>query len=91
LPVVVALYSGIDEERRNDMRIVRPVFTGMALAIAGIMAISIAGAAHAKTKKHHETSTAQSQPEVLPSDERFGTDRQLQGRFYKRQKAHKHR
>jgi hypothetical protein len=73
------------------MRIVRPVFTGMALAIAGIMTFTMADTALAKTKKHHETSTAQPQPEVQPlyvqrwhvqpSDVRSGADRQLQGRF----------
>jgi hypothetical protein len=69
------------------MRIVRPVFTGMALAIAGIVTFSMADTALAQTKKQDQTSTAQSQP--VPSDQRFGTDRQLQGRFYKRQKTHK--
>jgi hypothetical protein len=74
----------------TDMGIVRPALSGMALAIAGIMTLSIADTALAKTKKHQETSTEQSQPQVLPSDQRFGTDRQLQGRFYKRHKTHKH-
>jgi hypothetical protein len=77
------------------MRIVRSVFTGMALAIAGVMTFSMSDTALAKTKKHHETFTAQPQPEVLPlylpsyvhpwyvqpSDVRSGADRQLQGRF----------
>jgi hypothetical protein len=71
----------------NVMRIVTPLFTGMALAIAGIMTFSTAGTGLAQTKKQDETSTAQAQPK--PSDQRFGTDRQLQGRFYKRQKTHK--
>ena len=72
------------------MRIVRPALTGMALAIAGIMTLSVADTALAKTKKHQETSTEQSQTQAVPSDQRFGTDRQLQGRFYKRHKTHKH-
>jgi hypothetical protein len=78
------------------MRIVRPVFTGMALAIAGIMAFSMSHTALAKTKKHHEAFTAYPEPEmqplyvqpsymrpwyVQPSDVRSGADRQLQGRF----------
>jgi hypothetical protein len=73
------------------MRVVRPVFTGMALAIAGTMTFSMTDAALAKTKRHQETSTAQPQPEVRPlyvhpwyvqpSDVRSGADRQLQGRF----------
>jgi hypothetical protein len=42
----------------------------------------------AKTKK--ETSTAQSQPQVQSSEVHSGADRQLQGRFYKRHKTHKH-
>ena len=71
------------------MRIVRLAFTGMALAIAGLVTFSLADTALAKTKKHQET-TEQSQPQVLPSDQRFGTDRQLQGRFYKRHRTHKH-
>jgi hypothetical protein len=50
----------------NDMRIVRPVFTGMALVIAGIMTFDMADTALAKTKEHEETSTAQSQPQVQP-------------------------
>jgi hypothetical protein len=70
------------------MRIVRPALTGMALAIAGIMTFSVADTALAKTKKHQETSTEQSQTQALPSDQRFGTDRQLQGRFYKRHRTH---
>jgi hypothetical protein len=70
------------------MRVVRPVSTGMALAIAGMMTFSIADTALAKTKKHHEETSA-TQSQVLPSDQRFGTDRQLQGRFYKRHKTHK--
>jgi hypothetical protein len=53
------------------------------------MTFSVADTAFAKTKKHQETSTEQSGPQVLPSDQRFGTDRQLQGRFYKRHKTHK--
>ena len=71
------------------MRIVRPVFTGMALAIAGIMTFSMADTALAKTKKHQETSTEQSQTQVQSSEVRSGADRQLQGRFYKRHKTHK--
>ena len=71
------------------MRIVRPVFNGMALAIAGVMTFSMADTALAKTKKHEETSTAQSQPQVRPSDVHSGADRQLQGRFYKRHKTQK--
>ena len=69
------------------MRTVRRAFTGMALAIAGITTLSMADTALAQTQKQDQTSTAHSQP--LPSDQRFGTDRQLQGRFYKRQKTHK--
>jgi hypothetical protein len=71
------------------MRVLRPVLTGMALAIAGIMTFSMADTALAQTKKQDQTSTAQSHPQAVPSDQRFGTDRQLQGRFYKRQKTHK--
>lgn len=71
------------------MRIMRPVFTG-ALAIAGIMTFSMADEALAKTKKHQETSTTQSQPpQVQSSEVHSGADRQLQGRFYKRHRAHK--
>jgi hypothetical protein len=68
------------------MRIVTPVFTGMTLAVAGIMTFGTADTALAQTQKQDQTSTAHSQP--VPSDQRFGTDRQLQGRFYKRQKTH---
>jgi hypothetical protein len=71
------------------MRIVRPVFTGMALAIAGIVTFSMADTALAQTKKQDQTSTSTAQSQPVPSDQRFGTDRQLQGRFYKRQKTHK--
>jgi hypothetical protein len=71
------------------MRIVKPAFTGMALAIAGITTFSMADTALAQTQKQSQTSAAHSQP--VPSDQRFGTDRQLQGRFYKRQKTHKHK
>jgi hypothetical protein len=80
------------------MRVVRPrpVSTGVALAIAAIMTFSMADTSLAKTKKHHETATAQPQPYVQPyyvqpsyvqpwyvqpSDVRSGADRQLQGRF----------
>lgn len=73
----------------NDMRIVRTVFTGMALAIAGVMTFSMADTALAKTKKHEETSTTQSPPQVQSSEVRSGADRQLQGRFYKRHKTRK--
>jgi hypothetical protein len=66
------------------MRIVRPVFTGMALAIAGIMTFSMADTALAKTKKQE-----QAQPQVQSSEVHSGADRQLQGRFYKRHKTHK--
>jgi hypothetical protein len=69
------------------MRIMGPAFTAMALAIAGITTFSMADTALAQTQKQDQTSTAHSQP--VPSDQRFGTDRQLQGRFYKRQKTHK--
>ena len=69
------------------MRIVRPVFTGMALAIAGIMTFSMADTALAKTKKQQETST--SPPQVQSSEVHSGADRQLQGRFYKRHRTHK--
>jgi hypothetical protein len=69
------------------MRIMGPAFTGMALAITGITALSMADTALAQTQKQDQTSTAHSPP--VPSDQRFGTDRQLQGRFYKRQKTHK--
>lgn len=71
------------------MRIVRPVFTGMALAIAGIMTFSMADAAFAKTKKDQNTSATQSQPQVQSSEVHSGADHQLQGRFYKRHKTHK--
>jgi hypothetical protein len=64
------------------MRIVTPVFTGMALAIAGIMTFSMADTALAKTKKQE-----QSQPQVQSSEVHSGADRQLQGRFYKRHKT----
>jgi hypothetical protein len=57
------------------MNIVKPVLTGMAIAIAATMTF---GAANAKTKKHEEAT----QTEVRPSD-LGGSDRQLQGRFYK--------
>jgi hypothetical protein len=76
-----------DKDWRNAMHIVRPVFTGMALAIAGIMTFSMADTALAKTKK--QTSTEQSQPQVQSSEVRSGADRQLQGRFYKRHKTQK--
>jgi hypothetical protein len=69
------------------MRIMGPAFTGMALAIAGITTFSMADTALAQSQKQDQTSTVHSQP--VPSDQRFGTDRQLQGRFYKRQKTHK--
>jgi hypothetical protein len=69
------------------MRIMGRAFTGMALAIAGITTFSMADTALAQSQKQDQTSTARSQP--VPSDQRFGTDRQLQGRFYKRQKTHK--
>jgi hypothetical protein len=62
----------------------------MALAIAGIMTFSMADTALAKTKKQQETSAAQSQPQVQSSEVHSGADRQLQGRFYKRHKTHKH-
>jgi hypothetical protein len=73
------------------MRIMKPVFTGMALAIAGMMTFAMADAALAKTKKQQDTSAAQSQstPQVQSSETHSGADRQLQGRFYKRHKAHK--
>ena len=64
------------------MNIVKPVLTGMALAIAATMTF---GPADAKTKKHDD-SAAQTN-EVRPSD-LGGSDRQLQGRFYK--SSHKH-
>jgi hypothetical protein len=73
----------------ENMRIVRPLFAGMALAIAGIMTFSMADAALAKTKRHQETFTAQSQPQVQSSEVHSGADRQLQGRFYKRHRTHK--
>ena len=69
------------------MRVVRPVSTGMALAIAGMMTFSMADIALAKTKKREETSTTQ--PQVQSSEVRSGADRQLQGRFYKRHKTQK--
>ena len=68
------------------MRVVKPVFTGMALAIAAIMTFSMADTALAKTKKQQDTST---QPQVQSSEVHSGADRQLQGRFYKRHKTHK--
>jgi hypothetical protein len=60
------------------MNIVKPVLTGMALAIAATLTFS---GADAKTKKHEESS-ATSTSEARPSD-LGGSDRQLQGRFYK--------
>jgi hypothetical protein len=66
------------------MRIVKPVLTGIALAIAGIMTFSMADTALAKTKKQE-----QSPPQVQSSEVHSGADRQLQGRFYKRHKTHK--
>jgi hypothetical protein len=68
------------------MRIMRPVFTGMALAIAGIMTFSMADGALAKTKKQQDTSA---QTQVQSSETHSGADRQLQGRFYKRHRTHK--
>jgi hypothetical protein len=65
------------------MNIVKPVLTGMAIAIAATMTF---GAANAKTKKHEEASTSEARPSDLG-----GADRQLQGRFYKssHKKSHK--
>jgi hypothetical protein len=88
----------LNEDWRNDMRAVRPrpVFTGVALAIAAVTTFSMVDTSLAKTKNHHETSTAHPQPYLLPyyvrpsymqpwyvqpSDVRSGADRQLQGRF----------
>ena len=58
------------------MNIVKPVLTGMALAIAATMTF---GTANAKTKKHEDSAQTS---EARPSD-LGGSDRQLQGRFYK--------
>ena len=70
------------------MRIFKPVLTGMALAIAGTITVGMADAALAKTKKHDDSSTAQAN-QTRPSD-LGGSDRQLQGRFYKSShKSHK--
>jgi hypothetical protein len=63
------------------------VLAGMALALAGTMAIGVADAS-AKTKKQDEATSTQANA-TRPSD-LGGSDRQLQGRFYKssHRKAH---
>jgi hypothetical protein len=62
------------------MNIVKPVLTGMALAIAATLTFSATDSAVAKTKKHDDTAATAN--EARPSD-LGGSDRQLQGRFYK--------
>jgi hypothetical protein len=70
------------------MRIMKPVLTGMALAIAGTITVGMADAALAKTKKTDDSSATQAN-QARPSD-LGGSDRQLQGRFYKSShKSHK--
>jgi hypothetical protein len=72
------------------MNIMKPVLTGMALAIAATLTFSATDSAVAKTKKHELSSTTQANPDetTRPSDQ-GGSDRQLQGRFYK-SSHHKH-
>ena len=73
------------------MNIMKPVLAGMALAIAATVTFSMADTAFAKSKKHHEAGTTQANPDetIRPSD-LGGSDRQLQGRFYKSShKSHK--
>jgi hypothetical protein len=69
------------------MRILKPALTGLAIALAGLT-FSMTDAAVAKTKKSDAAATAQKNPDETqrPSD-LGGSDRQLQGRFYK--KSHK--
>ena len=62
------------------MRTTKLVLAGMALALAGTMAIGVVDAS-AKTKKQDEATTTQANA-TRPSD-LGGSDRQLQGRFYK--------
>jgi hypothetical protein len=71
------------------MNIMKPVLTGMALAIAATVTFGMADTAFAKAKKHDPSSTTQANPDTTtrPSD-LGGSDRQLQGRFYKH-KSHK--
>jgi hypothetical protein len=61
------------------MNIVKPVLTGMALAIAATLTFSATDSAVAKTKKHDDSAQTS---EARPSD-LGGSDRQLQGRFFK--------
>jgi hypothetical protein len=72
------------------MRIMKPVLAGTALAIAAMVTFSMADTALAKVKKHDTSSTTQANPDetIRPSD-LGGSDRQLQGRFYK--SSHKHK
>jgi hypothetical protein len=74
----------------SHMNIMKPVLAGMALAIAATVTFSMADTAFAKSKKHHEAGTTQANPDetTRPSD-LGGSDRQLQGRFYKSHKSHK--
>jgi len=67
------------------MNLVKPVLTGMALAIAATLTFSATDSAVAKTKKHEDAAQTS---EARPSD-LGGSDRQLQGRFYK-SSHHKH-
>jgi hypothetical protein len=69
------------------MNAFRFALAGVALALAGTLVIGVADAS-AKTKKHDDTSTQTTQ--ARPSD-LGGSDRQLQGRFYKgsHKKTHK--
>jgi hypothetical protein len=74
------------------MNILKPVLTGMALAIAATLTFSATDSAVAKTKKHETSSTTQANPDetTRPSD-LGGSDRQLQGRFYSRHHKHHHK
>jgi hypothetical protein len=74
------------------MNIMKPVLTGMALAIAATLTFSATDSAVAKTKKHEVSSTNQANPDetTRPSDQ-GGSDRQLQGRFYKSSHKHHHK
>jgi len=62
------------------MRTTKLVLAGMALSLAGTMAIGVVDAS-AKTKKQDEATSTQANA-TRPSD-LGGSDHQLQGRFYK--------
>jgi hypothetical protein len=62
------------------MRTMKLALAGMALALAGTMVIGVVDAS-AKTKKQDEAPATQANA-TRPSD-LGGSDRQLQGRFYK--------